>query len=50
MPYVNGIEGLRQIRTRFPDVKVIMQTVFEDDERVFNAICAGADGYILKKN
>ena len=49
MPTVNGIEGLLTLRPYFPDLKVLMQTVFEDDEKVFAAICAGADGYILKQ-
>ncbi len=49
MPNVNGIEGLLALRPHFPEVKVLMQTVFEDDEKVFAAICAGADGYILKQ-
>ncbi len=49
MPHVNGIEGVGIIRTKYPDLKVLMQTVFEDDEKVFAAICAGADGYILKQ-
>lgn len=49
MPHVNGIEGLILIRQQFPDIKVLMQTVFEEDEKIFDAICAGADGYILKK-
>ncbi|MFT4682349.1 MAG: DNA-binding NarL/FixJ family response regulator [Flavobacteriales bacterium] len=49
MPKVNGIEGVGKIRTVNSDVKVLMQTVFEDDEKVFAAICAGADGYILKQ-
>ena len=49
MPHVNGIEGLRLIKTQLPQVKILMQTVFEDDEKIFEAICAGADGYILKK-
>jgi DNA-binding NarL/FixJ family response regulator len=49
MPHVNGIEGVKAIRTKFTDVKILMQTVFEDDEKVFNAICAGANGYILKQ-
>jgi DNA-binding NarL/FixJ family response regulator len=48
MPYVNGIEGVRLIKESFPDVKVIMQTVFDDDEKIFAAIQAGAEGYILK--
>jgi DNA-binding NarL/FixJ family response regulator len=49
MPHVNGIEGLKIIRKQFPQMKVLMQTVFEDEEKIFDAICAGADGYILKK-
>src|SRR5258706_9807211 len=49
MPHVNGIEGLKLIKKQFPQVKVLMQTVFEDDAKIFDAICAGADGYILKK-
>lgn len=49
MPYVNGIEGLMLIHRHFPEIKILMQTVFEDDDKIFNAIVAGADGYILKK-
>tara|TARA_R110002072_G_scaffold292323_1_gene460914 strand:- start:92 stop:733 length:642 start_codon:yes stop_codon:yes gene_type:complete len=49
MPHVNGIEGVTLIRTEYPDLKILMQTVFEDDEKVFAAICAGADGYLLKQ-
>jgi len=49
MPYVNGIEGLQIIKKQFPQIRILMQTVFEDDEKIFAAICAGADGYILKK-
>lgn len=49
MPNVNGIEGVKRIRESNNQVKVLMQTVFEDDEKVFSAICAGADGYILKQ-
>jgi DNA-binding NarL/FixJ family response regulator len=49
MPHVNGIEGLILLRPQFPHIKVLMQTVFEDDEKVFAAICAGANGYILKQ-
>ncbi|MBK7761884.1 MAG: response regulator transcription factor [Bacteroidetes bacterium] len=49
MPYVNGIEGVKQIRSRYPDLKILMQTIFEDDDKIFDSICAGADGYILKK-
>ena len=49
MPYVNGIEGLKLIRKHVPDVKVLMQTIFEDEDKIFDAIVAGADGYLLKK-
>lgn len=49
MPNVNGIEGLILVRKHFPDLKILMQTVFEDDDKIFACICAGADGYILKK-
>ena len=49
MPHVNGIEGVRKIRTQFPDIKILMQTVFEDNDKIFEAICAGANGYILKQ-
>ena len=49
MPNVNGIEGLKLIKEYYPEVKIMMQTIFEDDDNIFNAIVAGADGYILKK-
>lgn len=49
MPNVNGIEGLKILRTRFPELKILMQTVFEDDEKIFTCIQSGADGYVLKK-
>jgi len=48
MPLVNGIEGVRLIRERFPDVKIMMETIFEEDEKIFQSICNGAQGYILK--
>jgi len=50
MPNVDGIEGLRQIKQKHPQVKVLMQTVFDDSEKVFNSIRNGASGYILKKD
>ena len=50
MPHVNGIEGVELIKRQFPKVKVLMQTVFEDDDKVFAAILAGADGYLLKQS
>ena len=49
MPNVNGIEAVTKIRAKYPDLKILMQTAFEDDEKIFNSIRAGADGYILKK-
>lgn len=49
MPYVNGIQGLTIIKEKFSDIKVIMQTIFEDENKILEAICAGADGYILKQ-
>lgn len=49
MPNVDGIEGVALIRKNFPEVSVIMQTVFEDDDKVFESLRNGACGYILKK-
>lgn len=49
MPNVDGIEGVKIIKENFPDIKVIMQTVFEDNEKIFAALQYGAEGYILKK-
>ncbi len=49
MPGTNGIKGLRIIKQRFPQVHVIMLTVFEDNDSIFDAICSGASGYLLKK-
>src|SRR5688572_28663736 len=48
MPGMTGIEAVTKIKKDFPHVQVLMQTVFEDDDRVFDSICAGASGYILK--
>jgi len=48
MPHLNGIEGVKLIRKHNEEIFVIMQTVFDDDHRVFAAICAGANGYVLK--
>jgi DNA-binding NarL/FixJ family response regulator len=45
---MNGIDGLRKIKAVSPATRVVMLTVFEDHERVFRAICAGASGYLLK--
>ena len=48
MPVLNGIEATRQIRTKHPDVKVLVLTTYDDDEWVFDAVKAGASGYLLK--
>ncbi len=48
MPDVSGIEAVAVIRKEYPTMPILMQTVFEDDDKVFAAICAGASGYILK--
>ena len=48
MPGMSGIEAVRTIKKEFPQTQILMQTVFEDDDRVFDSICAGASGYILK--
>jgi DNA-binding NarL/FixJ family response regulator len=48
MPGMNGIEATRQVIKQWPDIKILIQTVFEDDDKIFDAICAGASGYILK--
>ncbi|MGX5820058.1 response regulator [Chitinophaga lutea] len=49
MPGTNGIEGLRIVRAHHPDLPILMLTVFDDNQHVFEAIKAGADGYLLKK-
>ena len=48
MPGLNGIEAVGLIRESFPSIKVLMQTIFDDDDKIFKSICAGAEGYILK--
>jgi DNA-binding NarL/FixJ family response regulator len=48
MPGINGIEGVRILREKYPELKIMMQTIFEDNEKIFESILAGASGYILK--
>lgn len=48
MPGMNGIEATKIIKQNFPEINILIQTVFFEDEFIFNAICAGASGYILK--
>lgn len=50
MPEINGIEGVKIIKAVSPQTQIIMLTVFEDDDKIFESIRAGADGYILKKS
>lgn len=50
MPNKNGIEGIKLLRKKFPSIIILMQTVFEEDDKIFASIRAGADGYILKKS
>src|SRR5215470_16705080 len=48
MPGISGIEGVRLIKENFPEVKILMETIFEEHEKIFASICNGAEGYILK--
>lgn len=49
LPGVNGIEAVWQIKQAFPAIHILMLTVFDDNDRIFQSICAGASGYILKR-
>ena len=49
LPGMNGIEGVSILKKAYPQVEALMLTVFDDDSRVFDAVCAGANGYLLKK-
>lgn len=48
LPGMNGIEGIGRFKRQLPDVSILILTVFEEDEKIFRAICAGASGYLLK--
>ena len=48
MPGLNGIEATQHLKAKHPDIAVLMLTMFEDDQSVFAAMCAGASGYVLK--
>jgi DNA-binding NarL/FixJ family response regulator len=48
MPGLSGIEALQRIKVAYPQTRVLIHTVFEDEHRIFSAICAGASGYVLK--
>ena len=49
LPGMSGIDGMRILKERFPSLLLLMLTIYDDDERIFNALCAGACGYLLKK-
>ena len=49
LPGMSGIEGIGVLKERYPNLLLLVQTVYEDDERIFDALCAGAAGYLLKK-
>src|SRR5467141_2445062 len=49
LPGMDGIKGIRILKERHPDLLILMLTVYDDDDRIFDAMCAGASGYLLKK-
>jgi DNA-binding NarL/FixJ family response regulator len=49
LPNISGIEGVRTIKVHFPAIQILMFTVFDDDDNIFDAIRTGASGYLLKK-
>jgi len=49
LPGMSGIKGTRLLKERWPELVIIALTVYDDDERIFDALCAGASGYLLKK-
>ena len=49
LPGMSGIEGIRILKEKYPDLLFIMLSIYDDDERIFDALCAGACGYLLKK-
>ena len=48
LPNMNGIDGTRLLREKFPDLPIIVFTVHDEDDKIFQALCAGANGYLLK--
>ena len=49
LPGMDGIEGVKILKGKYPEMLVLMLTVYDDDERIFDALCAGASGYLLKR-
>jgi len=48
LPGISGIDAVKILKENFPEVKVLMETIFEDNDKIFDSICNGAEGYILK--
>jgi DNA-binding NarL/FixJ family response regulator len=49
LPGLSGLDGIPLLRARYPDAAILILSIYEDDERIFRALCAGATGYLLKK-
>jgi DNA-binding NarL/FixJ family response regulator len=49
LPGISGIEGIRILKERYPQLQLLVLTVYDDDDRIFDALCAGACGYLLKR-
>lgn len=49
LPGMNGVEGIRLLKAKYPELLLLTLTIHDDDERIFDALCAGASGYLLKK-
>jgi DNA-binding NarL/FixJ family response regulator len=49
LPGMDGIEGIKILKEKFPELTILMLTVYDDNDRIFDALCAGACGYLLKK-
>jgi DNA-binding NarL/FixJ family response regulator len=48
LPGMSPVDGIPLLKARFPQMLLLVQTVYDDDERIFDALCAGASGYLLK--
>jgi DNA-binding NarL/FixJ family response regulator len=49
LPGMDGIQGVKILKEKYPELLILMITVYDDDERIFDALCAGANGYLLKR-
>ncbi|MEK7724555.1 MAG: response regulator transcription factor, partial [Acidobacteriota bacterium] len=49
LPGMDGIQGIKILKEKYPEMLILMITVYDDDERIFDALCAGANGYLLKR-